>query len=847
MMQDLIRFRMLPLVVWLALVWLGSIQAMAQGGGQDEADAASFSPADIQFFETQVRPILSEHCLQCHGNDPDDLNGGLALISRRSILVGGDSGPAVDLDDPAESVLLDAINYGSYEMPPAGKLPDEAIEILTRWVNQGMPWPAADAEKMIQQADHGDPQVNEETRSFWSFQPVQEVDIPEVQNQDWCHNHIDRFVMAKLESSGLTPAAAASRRDLIRRACYDLTGLPPTIEQTAAFENDPSPDAYEQLIDRLLESPHYGEKWARHWLDVVRYAESNSFERDGTKPFVWRYRDYVIRSFNDDKPYDQFLMEQLAGDELPHPSNDAIIATGYYRLGQWDDEPADPKLALFDDLDDILATTSQAMMGLTVNCARCHDHKIDPIPQEDYYRMLAFFRNVRRFGVRSPESVEDASTVTIEKDRPPAPEIVAAYEEKVAKAQRRKDEIVELVKADFEPVEHEEFQYEQHHERLVHKRIETGVITQKQFDQFRSAHHQLIRLRKDPPTSDRVLCVKERGKQVPDTHILIRGNAHVEGDVVEPGFVSVLSPPQAVIEAPPHGRSSGRRMALAKWITSPTHPLTARVMVNRIWQYHFGRGIVRSSNDFGFQGDQPTHPLLLDYLAKRFVDSGWRIKPLHRDIMLSSAYRMSNEFDELSYDKDPLNNLFWRFEMRRLTAEEIRDSILAVTGRLNRAKMFGPSIFTRLSTEVLQGQSMPGNGWGSSSQEDQLRRSIYIHVKRSLRVPIIENFDGADTDASCPVRFNTTQPTQALGMLNGQLTNREAEEFAGLMMQQHSDLRQQITDILERVTQRHPDQADVDEGVALVQRWRNEQMSDEQSLKYYCLLALNLNEFIFVR
>ena len=837
MFDSMIQFPIISVCIFCLIVSVASAQ-----------ERPEFTQADLEFFENKVRPILKASCMECHGNDPEELEGGLALISRRSILNGGDSGSAVDLQSHQESLLLDVLSYeGTYDMPPSEKLPDDQIEVLTQWVEKGMPWPAVDAEKVLEKTGLVAPQVNEETKAFWSFQPVKNVAVPDLDNDDWCKSDIDRFVLDRLQDAGLQPATPATRRDLIRRAYYDLTGLPPTIEQVQAFENNDSPDAYAKLIDELLASPHYGEKWARHWLDVVRYAESNSFERDATKPFVWRYRDYVIRSFNEDKPYDQFLTEQLAGDELENPSNDAIIATGYYRLGQWDDEPADRKLALYDDLDDIMATTTQAMIGLTVNCARCHDHKIDPIPQKDYYRMLAFFRNVRRFGDRNHESVVDASTTTIEKKSPPEERVVTEYEKRVADARARKKEIVDLVKEDFEPVEHEEFEYEQNHERLVHPRIKKGVITQKQFDEFHGAHHQLIRLIKNPPTVDRVLCVKEHGKKVPDTHVLIRGNAHAAGDKVDPGFVSVLSPPEPDIDAPIHGRSSGRRLALANWIASDSHPLTARVIVNRVWQYHFGRGIVRSSSDFGFQGDKPTHPQLLDFLAKRLVDHGWRLKALHREIMLSKTYQMSNAFSEQSYAADPLNNLFWRYDMRRLTAEEVRDSILAVTNQLNRKKMFGPSVFTRLSGEVLSGQSMPGNGWGKSSAEDQLRRSIYIHVKRSLRVPIIENFDGADTDATCPVRFNTTQPTQALGLLNGDLTNREAREFAKLIASKHDQLRDQVAAVLARTTQRQPNQQDVDEGVALIQQWRDAEMSDEQALQYFCLLAFNLNEFIFIR
>ena len=832
---------LLLLAIPLALVF----HAIAQ----DEANKSDannkklkFSDSDIQFFEEKVKPILSGNCMECHGDDPTEIGGGLALISRRSILNGGDSGPAVDLKKHSESVLLDAINYGSYEMPPEGKLPQKEIDILTDWVKRGMPWTLADAEKVLENKGHRVPQVNDEAKAFWSFQKVKQTKVPSVMNDSWCVNEIDNFILHRLEESKIKPAAPAAKRDLIRRVYYDLTGLPPSLEEVNAFVKDDSPEAYEKLIDQLLESPHYGEKWGRHWLDLVRYAESNSFERDSAKPFVWRYRDYVIRSFNEDKPYSQFLTEQLAGDELPGPSNDAIIATGFYRLGQWDDEPADRKQAFYDELDDILATTTQTTLGLTVNCARCHDHKIDPIPQKDYYRMLSFFRNVRGYGP------EDAITTTVVSKIPPKQSVIDKYNADVADAKRRKNEIVDLVKPDFEPVEHEDFKYESNHERIVHKRRLSNLITQRQYDQFWHGHHDLRKLNKNPPHVDRVMCVTEHGPHSRPTNVLIRGNAAVEGDVVEPGFISVLSPPKPEIKTPKNGRSTGRRLALAKWITSPDNPLTARVMVNRIWQYHFGNGIVRSSNDFGFQGEKPSHPQLLDYLAKTFVEKGWRMKELHRLIMNSQTYKQSNQMNADAYAKDPLNKLLWRFEMRRLTAEEVRDSILAANGRLNRDKMFGPSVYTKLSREVLAGQSIPGSGWGKSPLEDQLRRSIYIHVKRSLRDPILANFDVADTDTSCPVRFNTTQPTQALGLLNSQFTNSEAREFAKEIAAKHTDLREQVTAILSRVTQKTPLTKDVDEGVALIEKWRNsDELSDEKTLSFYCLFAINLNEFIFVR
>ncbi len=807
------------------------------------------SPTEaIAFYENKVKPILTKHCMECHGEDPEELGGDLALISRKTILEGGESGPAVNLENPKSSLLIDVINYGTYEMPPDGKLPADKIKILTTWVKLGMPMNKADAEKTL--GNHGNkksnvPAVNAENKKFWSFQKVVRPEPPVVKNKKWVTNEIDQFILHGLETKQLSPASAASKAALVRRVYYDLIGLPPTPAQVISFVNDRSPNAYEKLIDRLLASPQYGEKWARHWLDIVRYAESNSFERDGTKPFIWHYRDYVIKSINADKPYNQFLLEQLAGDEIENPTPESIIATGYYRLGQWDDEPADKQQAVFDDLDDILATTSQAMMGLTIDCARCHDHKIDPIPQSDYYQMLAFFQNIRRYGVRAHNTVIDASTRQV--GRQPDPAEQKRFDQQVAAIKKKMAVVEKIVKADFESVEFEDFQYDQNKLPLVKKRISKKVITQKQFNDYRDNFNRLKRLRENPPHLMRVLCVKEHHRAPPESYVMIRGNAHVRGKKVEPAFVSILSPPQPKIKSLADKSSSGRRLALAKWIISPEHPLTARVMVNRIWQHHFGRGIVRSANDFGFQGTKPTHPKLLDWLAAEFVERGWSMKKLHKLIMLSSTYRMSTQYDKAAYAVDPQNNLFWRFNMRRLTAEEVRDSILAVSGRLNVKKMYGPSIFPVLSREVLAGQSRPGDGWGRSSDEDVRRRSIYVHIKRSLQVPLLANFDAADTDTSCPVRFNTIQPTQALGLLNSSFTNNEAVEFAKIIAAKHQKRDAQVKEILWRVTQRKPTESEIKRGVQLIADWQSlDDVDQQQALAFYCLLSINLNEFMFI-
>ena len=799
----------------------------------------------IEFYNSKVKPLLKENCFECHADDPDDLGGSLALASRASILRGGDTGPAVDSSSPSESLLLKVINYQIYEMPPDGKMSAEEIEILTQWVKQGMPFAAGDEKDLTAESHSTVPAVNEETKKWWSFQPVAEAAIPQVKNQAWTQNPIDNFILVDLESAGLKPAPPASKQTLIRRVYYDLTGLPPTPEQVESFVADEDPAAYAKLVNQLLESPHYGEKWGRHWLDLVRYAETNSFERDGAKPFVWRYRDYVIRAFNQDKPYDQFLLEQLAGDEIENPTMESIVATGYFRLGQWDDEPVDALKAKYDDLDDIVATTGQTMLGLTVNCARCHDHKIDPIPQTDYYKMVSFFENIRHYGVRSNESVQDASVTTVAGD--PEPEEVQAHEKRLAEIDAKINEIVELAKPGFESVEHEDFKYEMNQIAIMKKRV-GDQITQKQFAMFRKLLKDRSDLVRKPPGSLQVLSVKESGTQPLPSFIRVRGNPHVKGPKIDPGFVSVLSPPEAEINPPANGKSTGRRTAFAKWLIDGKNPLTARVMVNRLWQYHFGRGLVRTTSDFGFQGTKPTHPELLDWLADEFVDRKWSMKQMHRLIMSSSAYQMASTFSPEGYQQDPANDLFWRFNLRRLTAEEIRDSILAVSGELNLEKMFGPSIYPTMPQEVLAGQSRPGQGWGNSSDEDRRRRSIYVHIKRSLGLPILTTNDSADTDSTCPVRFITTQPTQALGMMNSEFTNDQAKKFAASIEKQFPGKRErQVKAIVGRVTQRPATDQEVERGVKLIQSWiDHDETAPQQALEYFCLMALNLNEFAYV-
>ncbi len=791
------------------------------------------SAEGMRFFESRIRPLLADNCFQCHADKKQ--RGGLRLDSRAALMAGGDRGAAVVPGKPEESLLLKAVRHeDELKMPPKKKLTKEQIADLMRWVRLGAPWPGpAAAPPPAKRAF----QISERDRGHWAFQPVKRPPIPTVKNRPWARNPIDAFILSRLESKGFSPNPAATKRELIRRVYYDLTGLPPTPRAVEQFAADDSPHAYENSIDRLLASPRYGEKWGRHWLDLVRFAETNSYERDNPKPNAWRYRDYVIRSFNDDKPYDRFVREQLAGDEMADGGRDGIIATGYYRLGIWDDEPTDREQSRYDGLDDIVATTGQVFLGLTVDCARCHDHKIDPIPQKDYYRLLSFFHNTNHYRNGGPTD-----------ERP----LVSASESKRAYEQRRVELRAALdgFESDFRKL------YEQIHgpraeppdlARLI--RAEgANLLGVERYQRYAEQRRELQTLLRTKMAGDIALCVTESGPLAPDTFVLLRGNPHVQGEKVDPAFPAILGGVQPVIPTPPPGaKTTGRRLVLANWIASPANPLAARVMVNRIWQYHFGRGIVRSSSNFGLLGDKPTHPELLDWLTDEFVRRGWSMKALHRLILTSNTYRMSSRSNDRALSLDPANDLFWRFDMRRLTAEEIRDSILAVSGTLN-LKMYGPGVYPAIPREVLAGQSMPGKGWGKSPFAEQCRRSVYVHVKRSLLTPILESFDAAETDRSTPLRFVTTQPTQALALLNSDFVHEQAALFAGRLRREGGpELDKQVRLALTLATMRPPNDTEVRHGVKLIAGLKvKDGISEEAALTYFCLVVLNLNEFVYL-
>jgi hypothetical protein len=723
--------------------------AQAQEGRSAEKDIARAESDRLIDFRARVEPILKTRCLKCHGGEPK-VRGNLRLDSREAVLRGGDQGPAVTLDRPEESLILQAIRYSGPEMPPSGRLPQGEIDALERWVKEGLAWPAGGRGAMIPApAADRDAKPSSALPATWQYRQVIRPPVPAVRDQGWVKSPIDAFIMARLEAEGLRPVPAAGRVTLIRRVTFDLTGLPPTPEEVDAFVADRAADAYEHLVDRLLASPEYGAAWGRHWLDLVRYAETNGYERDSAKPYAWRYRDYVIAAFNRDKPYDRFVQEQIAGDLIDPNSAKALIATGFYRLGLWDDEPADRPLARYNGLDDIVSTTGQAILGLSINCARCHDHKKDPIPQRDYYRLLAFFHDV--------------------------------------------------------------------------------------------THPDSKNLRMSGPARDiPVMCVREEGHA--PAHVLLRGNPNLVGQQVEPGVPKILESSRDMFKS-----GSGKRLALARWLTERKNPMTARVMVNRLWQFHFGRGIVPTPSDFGQLGEPSSHPELLDWLAAEFMEGGWKIKRLHRLMLLASAYRMSSRATESGLAMDPGNRWFWRFPMRRLAAEEVRDSILAVSGCLN-SRAGGPSICPPIPREVLAGQSIPGLGWKTSPPGEAVRRSVFVHVKRSLQLPILATHDAPDTDSSCPVRYTTTVPTQALGLLNGAFANEQAERFARrLRSERPGCVADQVRRAIRLTTCANPSEDEVARDVSWIDSMRNDaHLTEGAALREYCLLALSTNAFLYL-
>lgn len=713
--------------------------------------------------------------------------------------------------------------------------------------------------------------------NHWSFKPISRVSPPAPQKQgEWVRNPLDAFILQKLHAAGLEPSLPADDRIWLRRVTFDLVGLPPTSEQMDEFLADQSANKREKVVDRLLADPGYGVRWGRRWLDVVRYADTNGYERDGAKPQAWRYRDWVIESLNADKPFDRFLTEQLAGDEMEETTAETMVATTFLRLGTWDDEPADPKVDRYDQLDDIVGTVSATFLGLTLRCARCHNHKFEPLSQIDYTRMLAIFEPLQRpqdgrtdldvaVGTRreleehrASDARRDAAIKAVKtqiaalddqvRDRffsagqsQLSPEAIAAHKRP---ADQRNDEQKKLVKETQK-------QYDQ---ELGAARTPDET---KQRDGFDKAIAAILAAA--PAPLPRAYIWNEPAEKLPLTQIFRRGNPTTPAGSVEPGFPAVLKASHVGLQSPGEKpRSSLRRLSLAKWMTDPKNPLTARVIVNRLWQGHFGNGLVGTENDFGVMGDLPSHPELLDYLASQLREDGWSLKRLHKLIVLSNTYGQASDRREEASKKDVDNRLLWRFPYRRLDAEAVRDSVLAISGLLN-PKMGGPGVYPRIAREVLEGQSRPGEGWGKSDEKEASRRSAYIFVKRAMIVPEMEILDFADTNTSCEQRPVSTIPTQALTLMNGEFLNTQARQFAErLVKEAGSDRTAQVIHAYRLAVNRSPIEKEQASALAFLARQEARIAEEDKAagatprdasiaaLQALCLVILNLNEFAYV-
>jgi hypothetical protein len=639
-------------------------------------------------------------------------------------------------------------------------------------------------------------------KSFWSLQAVTKQAVPKVQNQKWVKTPIDAFILAKLAEQNLQPNPPADKITLLRRASIDVTGLQPTQEEITAFLNDASPDAWTKVVDRLLASPAYGERWGRHWLDVVRYADSNGYKADETRPNMWRYRDYVIQSFNNDKPYDRFVKEQIAGDELYPGDPEALVAMGFNR--NWIDESnaASMFIRRQETLDDMTTVTGQAFLGLTYGCARCHNHKYDPILQKDYYRMQAFFANTVAgdgpLPIKDPsahQKYEEQKTIYDEKTKDIRAEMAKIIEPLRASKMESgiktfEDEVKTAVLMD--PAKRKPMDW------VWYKTVEPRVAINEEPDartlrtlkgddakRYAELKKQLAEFDslKPAPLPQGQFMV-DINSAAPPTYVLAGGNVGAKGEEVQPGFLSVLDPTDAKY-APPQGLdSTGRRTALANWLADPKNPLVPRVIVNRVWHYHFGRGIVATPGDFGRMGARPTHPELLDYLTSNFIENGWSMKKLHRMILLSNTYQQASTFNAKSAQADPDDKLLWRWPRRRMEAEAVRDSMLQVSGLLD-LKAGGPGVFPPLpagtSTEL--SATAAAGGWRTEKDPAQMnRRSVYIFVRRNLRYPMMQEFDSANNFDVHSARTNTVTPSQTLELMNFDLVVNWAQSLAGRVL-----------------------------------------------------------------
>ncbi|MBI4906316.1 MAG: DUF1553 domain-containing protein [Acidobacteria bacterium] len=770
-----------------------------------------------QDLPSRAVQVLAERCLTCHSEKAR--MGGVQLTST----------PAVSA---VRERLLAAIRHdGKIKMPPTEKLTGAELAVLREWLSKGSPWPAQTA------APTAAPE-------HWAFRkPVR----PQASG-----NAIDSLIQAKLREKGLTPAPEADRRTLIRRATFDLHGLAPSYGEIQDFVKDSRPDAYERLIDRLLDSPRYGEKWGKHWLDLVRYGDTSGFEQDPYLLYAWRYRDYVIQSFNADKPYDRFVREQIAGDELYPEEVEAQQGTGYYTVGTNRDmlfkvEDTNREETLTDFVD----TTSGVFLGLTMGCARCHDHKFDPLPQRDYYRLQAIFAPFQKTRVflhynnaRVYDLGENTRTFRLYETGAQLMALLGPHrdrlrEERLAKLPKEVGEAFHT--ADEKRTPEQKALFEEYA-----KRVEPGddqvyaQLSDEENRKLRSIERRLVGMYKTFAPGPFSPGLTDVGREAPRTHMPAKGGN--DGEEVRPGFPAVLGGgdiPEPQRDSP----TTLRRKALAEWIASPENPLTARVMVNRIWQYHFGRGLVATPSDFGTRAGAPSHPELLDWLAAEFVARKWSMKEMHRIIMQSATYRQSARSTPKANESDPENALLSHFTRRRLEAEEIRDAVLQASGALS-LKMYGRAVVPPLAQEELYGMSQPiGNAWVvTQDAKEHTRRSVYMISRRNFRMPLLEVFDRPEGVLSCSRRDSSTTAPQSLSLLNGQFTMQQAQALAARL----ENAPDAIVAAWRAVFGRDPEAFEVDRTKQFLDKQTASLGSRKAALIELARGLFNVNEFLYL-
>ncbi len=733
------------------------------------------SKEGVDFFEKKIRPVLVHNCYKCHSGDVAKAKGHFVLDTHDGLRKGGDTGEVISPKHPDKSLLIEAIKYEGLEMPPEGQLPDEVIEDFEKWVEMGAPDPrigkAANPKNKVDFA---------EAKRFWAFQHPKAPPPPKVRDAAWPRSDIDRFILARLEKEQLKPVGDADRTPLIRRVTFDLIGLPPTPEEIDAFVNDKSDTAFATVVDRLLASPHFGERWGRHWLDVVRYAESTGKERNVPYRYAWRYRDYVFDSFNDDKPYDRFIVEQLAGDLLQTTDiaerNKWIIATGFLAVGPKSLNTNNPEQFKVDEIDDQIDVTGRAFLGMTIACARCHDHKFDPIPQTDYYAIAGIFHSTETLaGVAAGKrTATERQLLTLKgndnilKEAKPETKEQAAQQEEISKIEKHLDDLHRMQKQAMRKPP----------KPMPGNRRPQGrppVANAPKIDQkmvredIKKLEDQLDELEKEPtPLGNYAIAVRDAGAPA-DFHVLVRGELKDKGPDVPRGVLTVLRTYQTMHIN--NSRHSGR-LELAHWITDKMNPLTARVMVNRVWEHLFGQGLVDTVDNFGALGNEPSHPELLDLLAVQFMDQKWSIKKLIRSIVLSRTYQLSSAHQSSNYEKDPGDKFLWRMSRRRLEAEAIRDAMLMSSGQIDLDRPLGSPVME------LSNRQVGGNKGMQEVRKPSNVRSVYLPILRGQVPEVLAVFDMADPSLIVGKRDVTTVPTQALFLMNNPFVFKQAEEMA---------------------------------------------------------------------